>query len=124
MKKLLFFLFFISFIKLTSGQDLSGDWQQGSPLLNQSQSFYSFDGESDGECQYFPPYGDFNIISCIKGHFHLDSDSITFRLESVVYYTGPPSFIRRSPSVYIMPWHARMPIRSTMSPKGRRSRGS
>ena len=24
---------------------------------------------------------------CIKGHFHLDSDSITFRLESVVYYT-------------------------------------
>jgi len=87
MKKLLLFLFFISLVKLDFGQDLSGDWQLGSPLLNQSQSFYSFDGESDGEYHYFPPYGDFNIISCIKGHFHLDSDSITFRLESVVYYT-------------------------------------
>lgn len=87
MKKLLFLLFFISLIKLTSGQDLSGDWQQGTPLLNQSLSFYSFDNESDGEYHYFPPYGDFNIINCIKGHYLLNSDSITFSLESVFYYT-------------------------------------
>lgn len=88
MKKFLLFLILISLIKFGFGQDLSGSWQLGSPLLNQSQSFYSFDEEEVGEFCYFPPDGDFNIITCLKGHYSLKSDTITFRLESVYYHSN------------------------------------